>query len=77
MINRRAIYLLAVFSILFITLIGYMTYIEIRFGNEYKESQYNARNHQRDMDVIRGTIYDRNMIELAYSEENNDKMARK
>jgi len=76
MINKRAMYLLIVFTMLFVTLIGYITYIEIRYGEEYKSSEYNARNHLRDMEVVRGSVYDRNMNMLAYSEEKNDKMLR-
>ncbi len=76
MINRRAMYLLIVFTLLFVTLIGYITYIEIRYGEEYKSSEYNVRNHTRDMNVIRGTIYDRNYETLAYSVENGESMLR-
>ena len=57
--NKRAIHLLAVFCVMFITLIGYITYIEIRHGNEYTQSVYNARNTVRDQKVLRGSIYDR------------------
>lgn len=75
--NKRAIHLLAVFCVMFITLIGYITYIEIRHGNEYTQSVYNARNTVRDQKVLRGSIYDRNMTTLAYSEEEGGKITRK
>ena len=75
--NKRAIHLLAVFCVMFITLIGYITYIEIRHGNEYTQSVYNARNTVRDQKVLRGSIYDRNMTALAYSEEEDGKITRK
>ena len=67
--NKRAMYILLVFCVMFMTLIGYMTYIEIKYGDEYIHSAYNARNSAKDIAVIRGSIYDRNMKKLAYSEE--------
>ncbi|MBQ6894925.1 MAG: peptidoglycan glycosyltransferase [Clostridia bacterium] len=75
--NKRAMYILLVFCIMFMTLIGYITYIEIRYGDEYIHSAYNARNSVKDKSVIRGSIYDRNNIKLAYSEENDGKLTRK
>ena len=44
--NKRAIYLLVVFGILFLTLIGYLTYLEIFHGEQYRESAYNPRNYE-------------------------------
>lgn len=75
--NKRAMYILLVFCVMFMTLIGYMTYIEIKYGDEYIHSAYNARNSAKDSAVIRGSIYDRNMTKLAYSEESGDKITRK
>ncbi len=67
--NKRAIYLLVVFGILFLTLIGYLTYLEIFHGEEYRESAYNPRNYEIEKNVLRGSIYDRNSVLLAYSEK--------
>lgn len=75
--NKRAMYILLVFCVMFVTLIGYITYIEIEFGDEYINSVFNARNSAKDSAVIRGTIYDRNMKKLAYSEDLGDKIVRK
>ena len=75
--NKRAMYILLVFCVMFITLIGYITYIEVEFGDEYISSVYNARNSAKDSAVIRGSIYDRNMKKLAYSEESNGRLLRK
>ena len=44
--NKRAIYMLIVFGILFLTLIGYLTYLEIFHASEYRQSAYNPRNHE-------------------------------
>lgn len=67
--NKRAIYLLVVFGVMFLTLIGYITYLEIFHAEEYTKSAYNPRNYELDRKVIRGSIYDRNGVELAYSEK--------
>ena len=67
--NKRAIYLLVVFGLLFLTLIGYITYLEIFYAEQFTESAYNPRNYELDRKVIRGSVYDKNGIELAYSEK--------
>jgi len=67
--NKRAIYLLVVFGVMFLTLIGYLTYIEIFYAKEYTESIYNPRNYELDRKIVRGSIYDVNGVELAYSEK--------
>ena len=48
-----------------------MTYIEIRYGEEYNRIAANPRNSLKDQTVVRGSIYDCNGVKLAYSEENN------
>ncbi|MBR3934274.1 MAG: peptidoglycan glycosyltransferase [Clostridia bacterium] len=67
--NKRAMYMLAVFCFIFLTLIGYMTYTEIRHNEEYNSVSHNLRIKLKDKSVIRGSIYDRNNLELAYSEK--------
>ncbi len=75
--NKRAMYILAVFCFLFMLLIGYMTYMEVRHGDEYTKSAYNPRNNSKDMSVIRGSILDRNGEKLAYSEKTEDAIIRR
>jgi len=75
--NKRAMYILVVFCLLFLTLIGYITYIEVQYGKEFSESAYNARNTAKDQTIIRGGIYDRNMISLAYSEDVDGSIVRR
>ena len=75
--NKRAMYILAVFCFLFLTLIGYMTYIEVRYGEEYNRIATNPRNSLKDKTVVRGSIYDCDGVELAYSEENGGYYTRK
>lgn len=70
---NRARYLLVLFGLLFITLIGYMTYFEINFTEKYVESKHeNERlaQQQQQSYTKRGSILDRNGEILAYSEKN-------
>ncbi len=66
--NKRAIYMLVVFGLLFLTLIGYLTYLEVFYAKDYKKSAYNPRNYELEKNILRGSIYDRNSTLLAYSE---------
>lgn len=66
--NKRIIYMLSFFSALFLGLIGYLTYTTIINTDEYVQSSYNTRNSAQETKIRRGTIYDRNGVELAYSE---------
>lgn len=75
--NKRAMYILAVFCFMFLTLIGYMTYIEVRYGEEYNRIATNPRNSLKDQTVVRGNIYDCNGVKLAYSEESKGYYTRK
>ncbi len=76
--NKRAMYMLVVISILLITLIGYITYIEIRQTDKYTSADTNRKRIVAENNKIkRGSIYDRNMIELAYSEKDGDIMQRR
>lgn len=67
--ERRARYLLVVFGILFITLVGYLTYFEVNQTEKYTKAPENARNYKRDIEIIRGSIYDCNGEILAYSKK--------
>ena len=66
--NKRIIYMLTFFSALFLGLIGYLTYTTMTNTDEYVQSSYNTRNSAQEAKIRRGTIYDRNGVELAYSE---------
>ena len=68
----RARYLLVVFGLLFLTLIGYLTYCEIEYTDKYTRYTYNPRNYKLEETVLRGSFLDCNDIELAYSEFSTD-----
>lgn len=67
--NKRAMYMLAVFCVMFITLIGYMTYTEVKYSKKHNESVHNPRVIAKAKTTVRGSVYDKNGIELAYSEK--------
>lgn len=70
--QKRIIRVLLLFSVLFISLIVYLTYFELFKADAIKTSSYNKRPDDNAY-VIRGSIYDRNQKELAYSTKDEDK----
>lgn len=70
--NKKIIVVLSFFSILFLSLIIYLTTINVYYNDEYVQSSYNRRNTLAETKIKRGTIYDRNGTVLAYSEEEKD-----
>jgi peptidoglycan glycosyltransferase len=74
--QKRTINVLVLMSVLFITLIGYITYFEL-FGKEnIMASSYNRRQWAREDKVLRGTIFDRKGVALAQSEMAGEKQIR-
>jgi len=69
MTDRRIINILIVICLLFLCLIGYLTYIEFALSDEISQSPYNQRQWAYDADIDRGSILDKNGIVLAHSEE--------
>ena len=63
---------LTFFSIVFLSLIAYLTTIDIYYSEEYTQSSYNIRNIVQEAKIKRGTIYDRNGTVLAYSEKDEN-----
>ncbi len=66
--NKKIFYALTFFSVLFLTLITYLTGIEVIYGDEYSANTHNARNYVKEYNVLRGKIFDQNGEVLAYSE---------
>lgn len=73
---RRIIIVLASFCILFIGLIGYLSYFQIFKADNIKVHSYNKRLWINEENVVRGRILDRNDKILAYSEKEEDSNTR-
>ncbi|KOR24556.1 penicillin-binding protein 2 [Clostridium sp. L74] len=65
---------LLVFLICFMGLITYITYFEIVVGPKIVDSSYNRRLWVKRNEVLRGTIYDRNMQPLTKSQRVNSEL---
>ena len=66
--NKRIVLSLIAISVLFFSLIAYLTYFEIFTKEKVIANSYNQRLSEYEDSVLRGNIYDRNRILLAYSE---------
>jgi len=74
--NKKITHVLIVISVLFLTIIGYLTYFELFMKEEIITSAYNRRQWEREDNTLRGTIYDRNGVILAKSEMRGEKQER-
>lgn len=66
--NKRIINVLIIMSLLFVALIGYLTYFDLFVRDNIISSSYNKRQWQREDKILRGAVYDRNGVTLAKSE---------
>lgn len=70
--NKKVIHMLAFFSALFMSLIVFLTVINIYYQDEYTQSTHNVRNIVQEAKIKRGTITDRNGTVLAYNEQDEN-----
>ena len=56
MINKRIIRVIFMFTLMFIMLIGYMTYFEIFQSEAVHQNPYNKRQWAYEEDITRGSI---------------------
>jgi penicillin-binding protein A len=63
--NKRIIHLIIVISLLFLSIIGYLTYFQIFRSSAIVQNPYNKRQWAREDNTLRGTIFDRNAVILA------------
>ncbi|OQB13862.1 MAG: Penicillin-binding protein A [Firmicutes bacterium ADurb.Bin193] len=68
MTNKRIIRVLAMMTVMFISLIGYLTYFEIFMTERISQNSYNKRQWAYEEGTIRGSITDRTGIVLAHSD---------
>ncbi len=74
--DKKISIVLMFISLLFLALIVYLTGIEVFNRDEYSSSNLNSRALIKESSVVRGTIYDREGEELAYSKVNEDEQRR-
>lgn len=75
-LRRNIIRILIVFSIAFLLLVGYLSYFVIKYGENITASPYNRRNRDKENEVLRGDIYDRDktlIVGSARLEDNTQK----
>ncbi|HZJ99981.1 MAG TPA: penicillin-binding transpeptidase domain-containing protein [Tissierellaceae bacterium] len=70
--NRRIILVLTAFCIVFVGLVGYLSYFQVFRAEAVKNNSYNKRLWINEENVLRGSIMDRNGNILAYSEKTQD-----
>ena len=68
--NRRIIWVLVGFCILFVGLVAYLSFFQVFKAEAVKNNSYNKRLWINEENVLRGSIIDRNDNVLAYSEKN-------
>lgn len=70
--NRRILHIFVVISILFLSLIGYMSYFELYGKESIMANNYNRRLKATEEGIIRGQIFDRNGEVLATTKVSDD-----
>lgn len=74
--NRRILFVLAAFVILFVGLVAYLSYFQVFRAEAVKNNAYNKRLWINEENVLRGSITDRNGEVLAYSEKQGEANSR-
>ncbi len=70
--DRKVIHILIVMSVLFLSLVVYLTYFELFVKDRIITNSYNQRQWEAEEDTIRGRILDKNGIVLADSPKTED-----
>ena len=70
--ETRLIVLLCVVGLLFLCLVGYLTYIEVVSKDKFINNSFNQRQWKKEEDTLRGDIVDREGVVLARSTMEED-----
>jgi peptidoglycan glycosyltransferase len=65
--NNKIIHLLVVMCVIFFSLMAYLTYFQLFTGKKIESSPYNRRQQLKEDNTKRGSIFDRNGVILAQS----------
>jgi len=71
-LRKNIVKILICFSIAFLSLIVYLTYFEVSSGEKVASSVYNKRNKDKENQILRGSIYDRDGDLIVESVRNKD-----
>lgn len=69
MTNKKIVSILILLSVMFLSLIGYLTYIELFQSDSLVSNPYNQRQWDDENGIIRGNILDADGLKLAYTED--------
>lgn len=70
--NKKLVHVLVFLSLLFLSLVGYLTYFQLFESSRVIKSTYNQRNTEYERNTERGSIYDRNGILLAGNRDSKE-----
>lgn len=71
--QKNIIKVLIVFGAAFLLIIGYLSFFDIMYGKNIASSPYNKRNRDKEDEVLRGSILDRNLEVIVDSRRLEDK----
>ncbi len=71
-LNKRLVFVMVFFVALFMTLALYLVYFQLFKRSDIENDSHNRRLWVNEDNIKRGSIYDRNGNNLAYSEEDSD-----
>lgn len=74
--NKKIIHILIIISLLFLSLVGYLTYFDLFVKDKIVTNTFNRRQWVKEDNTLRGAIYDRNGTVLASSKIENNKQER-
>ena len=69
MTNKKIVSILILLSVMFLSLIGYLTYIELFQSDKLVNNPYNQRQWDDENGIVRGDILDADGLKLAYTED--------
>ncbi len=75
--GTRLLQVLVLIGILLLTLVAYLTYLEVFAKEEYINNSFNQRQWKQEENTLRGDVIDRNGIVLASSYKNEELQTRK
>ena len=70
--NKRLIYVMIIFIVLFLSIVFYLVYFQLFKADKLSENSHNKRLWVDENEINRGNIYDRNGNVLVYNEKDEN-----